>query len=114
LVIDASPLLVYEKHPLRGAGRDGCDISQDKGEERLAFKPEVNQRKCRGCETCVDLCTAGVFTMIRRKSVAVNAQACLGCEICVGECKEKAITVKELRASLSETCSFLLRDLPEN
>ncbi|MDZ4165701.1 MAG: 4Fe-4S dicluster domain-containing protein [Smithellaceae bacterium] len=80
----------------------------------MAFKPEVNQKKCRGCETCVDLCTAGVFTMIKRKSVVVNAEVCLGCEVCVGECKETAIKVTELRTSLSETCSFLLRDLPEN
>ncbi len=78
----------------------------------MAFKIEVNQKKCAGCEACVDNCTQQVITMIRGKAVVVNEAACLGCGTCVEGCKRAAIALKELGVNLSATMQSLLRNCP--
>lgn len=77
----------------------------------MAFKVIVDKEKCKGCEECVEVCTAQVFEMQEGKSVPVNEEKCLGCESCLEVCEEKAIIVTNLQVELSETCRFLLRDI---
>ena len=77
----------------------------------MAFEVCVDREKCKGCEDCVEVCTAKVFEMQGDKSVPVNIKECLGCQSCVEVCKEKAITVEELEVEMSETARSLLRDI---
>ncbi len=77
----------------------------------MAFKVVVDQAKCKGCEECVEACTAQVFEMQEEKSVPVNDDKCFGCESCCEACEESAITVVDLRPDLSETARSLLRDI---
>ena len=76
-----------------------------------SFEIHVDGRKCRGCEECLEICTALVFEMRDARSVPVNARECIGCRSCVQVCEENAITVTELEPRLSETCLALLRDI---
>ena len=77
----------------------------------MAFRVTVDKEKCKGCEECVEVCTAKVFEMQEGKSVPVNEEKCLGCESCREVCEEKAIRVVELQSGLSETARSLLRDI---
>ena len=77
----------------------------------MAFKVAVDGEKCKGCEDCIEVCTASVFGMKEGKSVPVNVEECLGCGSCVEACKEKAITVEELKPDLSEIARSLLGDI---
>lgn len=77
----------------------------------MAFKVVVDQAKDKGCEECVEACTAQVFEMQEEKSVPVNDDKCFGCESCCEVCEESAITVVDLRPDLSETARSLLRDI---
>jgi NAD-dependent dihydropyrimidine dehydrogenase PreA subunit len=77
----------------------------------MAFRVTVDKEKCKGCEECVEVCTARVFEMQGGKSLPVNEEKCLGCESCREVCEEKAIRVVELQSDLSETARSLLRDI---
>ncbi len=77
----------------------------------MAFKVSVDREKCKGCEECVEACTAKVFEMQEGKSVPVQEEKCLGCESCREVCAEKAIQVRSLESDLSETVRSLLRDI---
>ena len=77
----------------------------------MAFRVTVDEEKCKGCEECVEVCTAEVFEMQEGKSVPVNEEKCLGCESCREVCEEKAIRVVELQSDLSEIARSLLRDI---
>ena len=77
----------------------------------MAYRVTVDRDKCKGCEECVEVCTANVFEMQAGKSVPVNDEKCLGCESCCEVCEEEAIRVEELQSNLSETARSLLRDI---
>ena len=77
----------------------------------MAYRVTVDRDKCKGCEECVEVCTAKVLEMQEGKSVPVNEEKCLGCESCCEVCEEEAIRVEELQSDLSETARSLLRDI---
>ncbi len=77
----------------------------------MAFRVNVDPKKCKGCEECVEVCTAKVFEMREGKSVPAQDEKCLGCESCREVCTEKAIQVTCLQVDLSETVRSLLRDI---
>ena len=77
----------------------------------MAFKVAVDGKKCKGCEDCIEVCTASVFEMKEGKSVPAIGEECLGCGSCVEVCKEKAVTVQELNPDLSEIARSLLGDI---
>lgn len=77
----------------------------------MAFEVIIDAEKCKGCEECMEICTASVMEMQKNKSVPVNAKECLGCGSCVEVCKEKAITVRELETEISEIARKLLKDI---
>ncbi len=62
----------------------------------------IDQRLCKGCDICVELCGKSVFTVsdkINQKGyyvpVPVNASDCSGCMICELICPEMAVVVVE-------------------
>ncbi len=77
----------------------------------MAFEVIIDKEKCKGCEECLEICTAKVFEMQENKSVPVNVKGCLGCQSCVEVCKEEAISVKELETEMSEIARRLLKDI---
>ncbi len=77
----------------------------------MAFQVIVGREKYKGCEECVEACTAQVLEMQEGKSVPVKEGKCLGCESCREVCGEKAIQVRSLETDLSETVRSLLRDI---
>jgi len=77
----------------------------------MGYKVELDQKKCNGCEECIEACTADVFEMRNGKSVPVNKRDCVGCLSCVEICEQEAIKVEETGVEMSETCGALLRDI---
>jgi NAD-dependent dihydropyrimidine dehydrogenase PreA subunit len=77
----------------------------------MSFKVTVEKERCKGCEDCLEVCTASVFEMKEGKSVPVNVEKCLGCGSCVEVCKEKAVAVEEGKPDLSEIARSLLADI---
>ena len=45
----------------------------------MPFKVMVKKEKCKGCEECLEACTAQVFEMKEGKSDPVHSEGCLGC-----------------------------------
>jgi NAD-dependent dihydropyrimidine dehydrogenase PreA subunit len=77
----------------------------------MAFHPHVDQKKCSGCEECLETCTAGVLEMRTGKAYPAHTEACVGCGSCAQGCKENALTIEDTRVKLSEQCLALLRDI---
>lgn len=55
--------------------------------------PKVNERKCEGCGTCVNLCPGYVFDMEDDKAVVAREDDCLDCGSCAEECPVEAISL---------------------
>jgi len=79
----------------------------------MAFRVAVDQKKCKGCEECLEVCTVGIFHMQTGKASPLEGRECLGCESCVALCEENAITVTDTRVALSNTALSLLSVLDE-
>jgi ferredoxin len=80
----------------------------------MAFRVMVDEKKCTGCEECVEACTVGVFETRENRCVPVGSQKCLGCENCVTVCERKAIRVEEVKVKLSDTARSLFKDIPSD
>ncbi len=55
----------------------------------------VNQRRCRGCGACVNVCPSGAAGLIERNGVItarIDEGLCLGCGTCVSQCPSGALT----------------------
>lgn len=60
----------------------------------LTMPPVVDEAKCNGCGTCVDVCPSECFTLEDNKSKVTDPDACVDCESCVENCAEEAIVLK--------------------
>lgn len=61
----------------------------------MGYKVTVDEEKCIGCGSCVDICPSEVYELQNEKAVVVNVEECVGCESCVESCEQGAITVEE-------------------
>jgi NAD-dependent dihydropyrimidine dehydrogenase PreA subunit len=61
----------------------------------MPFTLEVDPQKCKGCQTCVEVCPKGVFALYRldgrQKSWVARMGECEQCTACVKQCPERAI-----------------------
>ncbi len=55
----------------------------------------IDEDKCDGNATCVDVCPAEVYIIENEKANPINIDDCLFCMVCVNECPNEAITVEE-------------------
>ncbi len=56
---------------------------------------KIDEEKCTGCGTCVDICPVGVLEIQDEKSKVVNLDECLVCRACEVQCSETAIEIIE-------------------
>ena len=60
-------------------------------------KVTIDENKCTGCGTCVDICPMQVFELekAKKKSVAKKESECIGCRACEVQCPASAIKVED-------------------
>ena len=60
---------------------------------------KVDEEKCNGCGTCVDVCPFLVFELQevgdKTLSVVIAEDQCQACQVCVIQCTEEAIEIIE-------------------
>jgi len=57
-----------------------------------AFRPVIDQEKCRRCGICETYCPEGVIVKIG-DDYQIDLRYCKGCGICANECPFDAITM---------------------
>jgi NAD-dependent dihydropyrimidine dehydrogenase PreA subunit len=55
---------------------------------------KLDEKKCRGCGMCLEVCPHEVFEMNPRHAVILNRDACMECGACSRNCPFEAITVE--------------------
>jgi ferredoxin len=66
------------------------------------FMPEVNEKSCKGCGRCVNVCPVEAMSLVssndpkepKKKKSRPNDELCLGCGLCVRSCREENIVLK--------------------
>jgi len=58
-----------------------------------AIMSQVDQTKCSGCGTCVDICPYNAIRKNEKGLAETIAAVCKGCGVCGATCPEKAITM---------------------
>lgn len=61
----------------------------------MGYKVTVDEEKCIGCGSCVDICPSEVYELQNEKAAVVNVEECVGCESCVESCEQGAIVIEE-------------------
>ncbi len=60
----------------------------------MSPKPIIDESKCTGCGTCVEVCPMEVFVMgDNKKAVVKFPEKCIGCRACEAQCEPGAIKV---------------------
>ncbi|MBE0555592.1 MAG: 4Fe-4S binding protein [Proteobacteria bacterium] len=55
---------------------------------------ELDETKCTGCRTCLEVCPHAVFQMNSRHVEIRDRDACMECGACMRNCPTEAISVK--------------------
>ncbi len=58
-------------------------------------KPVINNEKCKGCFTCVEICPVEVFAKDEKKAKVAKPGECIGCKACEVQCPNGAIKVED-------------------
>ncbi|MDH7593213.1 MAG: 4Fe-4S binding protein [Methanomicrobiales archaeon] len=53
----------------------------------------VNEERCAGCETCVDICPSRSISMNDGKE-NIDQKSCVECSACLNACPSSAITME--------------------
>ena len=70
----------------------GCGSRAGKAEQHSGSKAQINEKKCRGCLTCLKECANdGLEFDEDAKKMRVNEKNCVGCGYCLGACNFDAI-----------------------
>jgi heterodisulfide reductase subunit A len=59
-----------------------------------AITSVVDETKCSGCGTCIELCVYNAITKNERGLAQVTSAVCKGCGVCGASCPERAITMR--------------------
>ena len=54
---------------------------------------QLNEKRCTGCQLCVDVCPHAVFRMEGKSARIVKRDSCMECGACAQNCPTMAITV---------------------
>lgn len=60
------------------------------------MKPEVDEKKCIGCGTCVKFCPEACIDFNKNKKAEIDYEWCKGCGVCAEVCPVKAIIMKKI------------------
>jgi indolepyruvate ferredoxin oxidoreductase beta subunit len=65
------------------------------GAKGLNVSVEINEKRCRSCGICYDLCPENVLSAQKplNKAIVTNLDACTGCRLCEWLCTDWAINV---------------------
>ncbi|MBU4502392.1 MAG: 4Fe-4S dicluster domain-containing protein [Nanoarchaeota archaeon] len=58
-------------------------------------KPIIDNDKCTGCFTCVEICPVEVFSKGDKKAKVEKADECIGCRACEVQCPQSAIKIED-------------------
>ena len=56
---------------------------------------KVDEEKCDGCGSCVDVCPVEVLEIVEEKSKVKNPDECLACGACEVQCPNTSIEIIE-------------------
>ncbi len=88
-------------HPQFGLGANvknlgmGAVAKQTKIQIHRHEIPAFLSEKCKGCECCLKVCSAGAIRMVNHKAV-LDPSACWGCKLCLHACPHEAIILENL------------------
>ncbi|MFW5731456.1 MAG: DUF362 domain-containing protein, partial [Desulfonatronovibrionaceae bacterium] len=88
----------FKGHELAGYGGAlknlamGCATRQGKMQQHCGLGPDLNQDKCAGCGTCVEVCAPGALTLDKDRAV-LDQEKCVGCASCILACRTGALQI---------------------
>lgn len=103
----------FKCHELTGFGGAiknigmGCASRRGKMELHSAGKPQVNDKNCRGCGKCIEVCAQSAIS-ISNKIAVIHHDMCVGCGRCIGVCPFDAIA-----ATMDEAADILNQKIVE-
>jgi len=90
-----SPKEVAESLAQARGAASRAGIPMAKGRLRTAaITSVVDEEKCSGCGTCIELCAYNAITKNEKKLAQVTSAVCKGCGVCGASCPERAITMR--------------------
>jgi heterodisulfide reductase subunit A len=89
-----SPKEVAESVSQARGAASRAGIPMAKGRlKTAAITSVVDEAKCSGCGTCIELCAYNAITKNERGLAQVTSAVCKGCGVCGASCPERAITM---------------------
>ncbi|NCC49561.1 MAG: DUF362 domain-containing protein, partial [Clostridia bacterium] len=102
----------FKGHELAGFGGAiknigmGCGSRRGKMEQHSAGKPEVRQKKCRGCKLCAKQCAQEAISFGEDGKASIDHSKCVGCGRCLGVCNFNAIINRNSSAAAELNCKM--------
>ncbi len=73
----------------------GCAPSPAKKQLHSDFKPKIDQKKCEGCDICLENCPCqAIYHPSEQNHPQINMKKCIGCGECLVLCPVRAIPIK--------------------